>query len=185
MTTPNRTAALEADGTLPLAGAAPIEPSVVIEGGQTSLRRELRALWEFRELLYFLVWRDVKARYKQTVLGIGLGGSPASADECHLHGDLQLLRPHAFGWPALSALRLRGAPPVDLLLPGRRPRRLGLVFNASLVSKVYFPRLIIPMAARGGAPRGARAVARGDAGADALVSASCPLRASPPCRSSC
>src|SRR5438128_12086111 len=44
-------------------------PHLVIEPGRSWVRLNLRDLWQYRELLYFLTWRDVKVRYKQTVLG--------------------------------------------------------------------------------------------------------------------
>src|SRR5688500_5066952 len=50
--------------------ALPEHPLVVIEPGRSAGLGALRDLWYFRELLYFLVWRDVKVRYKQTALGV-------------------------------------------------------------------------------------------------------------------
>src|SRR4029434_233337 len=47
------------------------EPTVVIEPSKRLLHLDLKAIWEYRELLYFLVWRDLKVRYKQTVIGAG------------------------------------------------------------------------------------------------------------------
>ena len=44
-------------------------PVVVIEPSRRWVSLQLRSLWKYRELLYFLVWRDIKVRYKQTVLG--------------------------------------------------------------------------------------------------------------------
>src|ERR671931_138565 len=46
-------------------------PTIVIEPRKTGLHLGLKAIWEYRELLYFLVWRDLKVRYRQTVIGIG------------------------------------------------------------------------------------------------------------------
>src|ERR1044071_9630536 len=48
----------------------PRRPLVVIQPGSLGLGASLRELWEYRELLYFLMWRDVKVRYKQTALGV-------------------------------------------------------------------------------------------------------------------
>ena len=45
-------------------------PPVVIEPSQGLAGLKLGSLWEYRELLYFLIWRDIKVRYKQTLLGI-------------------------------------------------------------------------------------------------------------------
>ena len=44
-------------------------PTIVIRPGKGWTALKLRDVWEYRELLYFLVWRDIKVRYKQTVLG--------------------------------------------------------------------------------------------------------------------
>src|SRR5260370_8114252 len=45
------------------------KPPVVVQASKGLLRLDLRPVWEYRELLYFLVWRDVKVRYKQTAIG--------------------------------------------------------------------------------------------------------------------
>src|SRR2546427_12716669 len=47
------------------------EPTVVIQPSRGLLHLDLGAVWQYRELLYFLIWRDVKVRYKQTVIGVG------------------------------------------------------------------------------------------------------------------
>ena len=47
------------------------KPTVVVEPKRGLFQLELQAVWQYRELLYFLIWRDVKVRYKQTVLGVG------------------------------------------------------------------------------------------------------------------
>lgn len=147
MTAPNRTAAIEADGTLPLAGAAPIEPSVVIEGGHASLRRELRALWEFRELLYFMVWRDVKTRYKQTALGIGwaiLQPLLTSAIFTVIFAYFARMPSEGVPYPLFAFTALLAWSYFSQALARAS---VGLVTNANLISKVYFPRLILPLAA--------------------------------------
>jgi hypothetical protein len=48
----------------------PAEPVITIEGGRRWSGLELADLWAHRDLFYFLIWRDVKVRYKQTVLGV-------------------------------------------------------------------------------------------------------------------
>jgi lipopolysaccharide transport system permease protein len=110
---------------------------------------DVRELWRFRELLYFLTWRDVKVRYKQTVLGAAWA----------------VLQP--LGMMIVFSLfigRLAGGASVDIpyplfvlagLLPwtffGNSVSTAGqsVVVNERLVSKVYFPRIIIPLAAIG------------------------------------
>jgi lipopolysaccharide transport system permease protein len=104
------------------------------------------ALWEYRELLYFQVWRDVKVRYKQTVIGAGwaiLQPAMSVALFTMVFGNLGKIPsdglPYAvFVYTALlpwtyfsSALSRSGA---------------SLVGNANLITKVYFPRLLIPVA---------------------------------------
>jgi lipopolysaccharide transport system permease protein len=120
---------------------------VVIQPGSGFFRLNLRALWEHRELLYFFVWRDTKVRYKQTVLGVAWA-------------VLQPLLTTAvftvvFGH--FARLPSDGAPYVlfaySALLPwtyfasalGRSS--VSLVAGSHLITKVYFPRLTIPIAA--------------------------------------
>lgn len=52
-------------------GGVTPDPSVVIRPRKGLFDLDLRALWHYRELFYFLVWRDVKVRYKQTIIGAG------------------------------------------------------------------------------------------------------------------
>src|SRR5687768_13387404 len=52
------------------AAAIPAEPIIIRAGASARRAAGMREVWRFRELLYFLVWRDVKVRYKQTVLGV-------------------------------------------------------------------------------------------------------------------
>jgi lipopolysaccharide transport system permease protein len=114
-------------------------------GAWASLK--LGELWEYRELLYFFVWRDVKVRYKQTVFG----------------GLWAIIRP-LFTMVVFSIFfgRLAGVPSDGLPYPifsfaalvpwqffeqGIVQSAESLVANARLVTKVYFPRLTIPIAA--------------------------------------
>jgi lipopolysaccharide transport system permease protein len=108
---------------------------------------DFQALWQYRELLYFLVWREVKVRYKQTVIGIAWA----------------VLRPVltmliftvVFGH--FAAIPSEGLPyalfAYTALLPwsyfAEAVGRSGvcLVGDANLLRKVYFPRLVIPLAA--------------------------------------
>ena len=125
----------------------PDVPLVTIEANKAWNASELRDLWAYRELLYFLMWRDVKVRYKQTELGIAW----------------------AIIQPLLTMLiftlffgRLAGVPSDNVPYPifayaGLLPwtffaNAIGnsgnsLVGSANLITKVYFPRMIIPGAA--------------------------------------
>ncbi|HZE73335.1 MAG TPA: ABC transporter permease [Pyrinomonadaceae bacterium] len=125
----------------------PDEPLVRIRPTKSSIAIDLRDLWAYRELLYFLTWRDLKVRYKQTVLGVAwaiiqpfftmliftlffgkLAGVPSDgiAYPVFVYAGLLL-------WTFFSnAVSHSGN---------------SLVGNANLLTKVYFPRVIIPGAA--------------------------------------
>jgi lipopolysaccharide transport system permease protein len=144
----NQSVSLEVDRSLPQgASALGGTPSVVIEGGKTSLGRELRSLWEFRELLYFMVWRDVKTRYKQTVLGVGWAVlQPVLTSAIFTVIFAYFARMPSEGVPyalfAFCALL-----PWAYFSQALARASTGLVTNANLISKVYFPRLILPLSA--------------------------------------
>jgi lipopolysaccharide transport system permease protein len=119
---------------------------LVIEAGQIE-KQYWKDLWRYRELFYFLAWRDILVRYKQTAIGI----------------TWALIRPFltmvvftvVFG--QLAKLPDQGVPYPILVFAGMLPwqffsNALGecsnsLVGNANLISKVYFPRLIVPTSA--------------------------------------
>jgi lipopolysaccharide transport system permease protein len=116
---------------------------LIIEAG-TSTSRYWKDLWAYRELFYFLAWRDVLVRYKQTIIGVAWA----------------VLRPLLtaivftviFG--KFAKLPSEGVPYVLLVFSAMLPWQffanalsessMSLVSNANLISKVYFPRLIIP-----------------------------------------
>ena len=127
--------------------SAPPERHIVLEAGRAD-RNYWNDLWHYRELFAMLAWRDISVRYKQTVIGIAWA----------------IVRPFLtmvvftviFG--NLAKLPSDGAVPYPLLVfAGMLPWFLfssilseasnSLVTNANLISKVYFPRLIVPSAA--------------------------------------
>ena len=68
---PEATLVQPATGRAATTGAASLDPpTFVIEPGRGLIDLDLGAIWQRRELLYFLVWRDVKVRYKQTAIGV-------------------------------------------------------------------------------------------------------------------
>jgi lipopolysaccharide transport system permease protein len=134
----------------PLAQALPEEPLVVIEPKRSSLMLDLREIWAHRELLYFLMWRDVKVRYKQTALGVAW---------VVLQPLLMMLIFTLF-FGRLAGIQSDDGIPYSLFAyAGLLPWTFfssavnlsgnSLVNSASLVTKVYFPRLILPLAAVG------------------------------------
>lgn len=119
---------------------------LVIEAGRTE-RHYWRDLWRYRELLGFLAWRDVKVRYKQAVLGVAWAGIQPAINT--------ILLTFVFG--KLAKMPDGGLPYPLLVLAGLLPWQLfsgafsgagnSLVSNSHLISKVYFPRLIVPISA--------------------------------------
>ena len=121
-------------------------PELIIEAGQTE-KRYWQDLWRYRELFYFLAWRDILVRYKQTAIGIAWA----------------LIRPFltmvvftvVFG--QLAKLPSEGVPYPILVFSAMLPWQFfsnslsecsnSLIGNANLLSKVYFPRLIVPTSA--------------------------------------
>jgi lipopolysaccharide transport system permease protein len=122
-------------------------PELIIEAGRTEAQY-FRDLWRYRELFYFLAWRDILVRYKQTAVGVAWA----------------LIRPFltmvvftvVFG--RLANLPSEGDAPYPILVfSAMLPWQFfanalsecsnSLISNANLISKVYFPRLVVPTSA--------------------------------------
>jgi len=121
--------------------------TVLIKPPQDWVPLELKELWEHREIFSFLIWRDIKVRYKQTILGAGWA----------------VLQPFftmivfsiIFGW--LARMPSDGVPypifaytallPWQLFVRSLTASSNSIVANESLITKVYFPRLVIPLSA--------------------------------------
>ena len=131
------------EASLTGAGEAPI---TIIKPSRGWRAVNLGELWRYRELIYFLVWRDVKVRYKQTLLGAAWA----------------ILKPFlsmvifSVIFAGLAKLETDGAPPPIFYYAGLLPWVLfqdgvtkagtSLVTGSNLITKVYFPRLSIPLA---------------------------------------
>lgn len=106
-------------------------------------------LWEYRELLYFLVWRDVKVRYKQAVLGAGwavLQPAMAMVIFTIIFGRLVKLPTDGSPYPVFV---YAGLLPWTFFSNAVSTASNSLVNSANVITKVYFPRVIIPLAAVG------------------------------------
>jgi lipopolysaccharide transport system permease protein len=117
-----------------------IEPS----HGWISLK--LHELWEYRELLYFLVWRDIKVRYKQTVLGAAwaiIQPFFTMVVFSLFFGRLAKIPSDGIPYPIFSYAALV---PWTFFSQGLRQASTSLVQYSGLITKVYFPRLAIPIA---------------------------------------
>jgi lipopolysaccharide transport system permease protein len=106
---------------------------------------DLKELWHYRELIYFLTWRDIKVRYKQALLGIAwsvLQPVLTTAIMTVVFGVLLKVESDGLPYPvfALSALL-----PWHLFQLSLQKSSISLVGNANLLTKVYFPRVIIPL----------------------------------------
>jgi lipopolysaccharide transport system permease protein len=117
---------------------------ITIEPGKSE-RQYWRDLWRYRELLYFLAWRDILVRYKQTVIGVAWA----------------VIRPVltmlvlTFIFGKLAKMPSGGVPYPILVFCGMLPWQFfatafaesgnSLVSNAGMISKVYFPRLVVPI----------------------------------------
>ncbi len=121
------------------------QPHIIIEP-INSWRRSLpwHELWAYRELLYFLIWRDVKVRYKQTLLGaVWAIIQPFFTMVVFtiFFGRLAKVPSDGIPYPIFSYAALL---PWTFFANGLTQASNSLVRNANLITKVYFPRLIIP-----------------------------------------
>jgi lipopolysaccharide transport system permease protein len=119
---------------------------LIIEAGHTE-RNYWRDLFRYRELFYFLAWRDVLVRYKQTVIGILWA----------VLRPLLTMAVFTFVFSRIAKLPADGVPYPVMVFAAMLPWQLfatslsegsnSLIGNANLISKVYFPRLIVPASA--------------------------------------
>jgi lipopolysaccharide transport system permease protein len=120
---------------------------LIIEPSRGWVSLQLRQVWEFRELLYFLVWRDVLVRYKQTVLGTAwaiLQPVFTMVVFSLFFGRLARVLSDGLPYPIFSFAVLV---PWGFFSNGLVAAANSLVGNANLIKKVYFPRLIVPISA--------------------------------------
>ena len=128
-------------------GAADAEPTVLIQPSRGLFNLGLTAVWEFRELLYFLVWRDVKVRYKQTIIG----GAWAILQPLLTMAIFTLIFGHFAKIPSdglpYSIFTYTALLPWNYFSQSISRSASSLVGDSNLLRKVYFPRLVIPLAA--------------------------------------
>ena len=120
-------------------------PTVLIAPTRGLFDLDLKAVWDYRELLYFMVWRDVKVRYKQTVVGVAwvvLQPLLTMILFTVIFGYLARIPSDGLPYPLFA---YTGLATVDIFSQALTRSGGGLVGNANLISKVYFPRLIIPL----------------------------------------
>ncbi len=112
--------------------------------GWTNLN--LHELWESRELLYFLVWRDIKVRYKQTILGASwaiLQPFTTMVVFSLFFGGLAQIPSDGVPYPLFSYTALV---PWTFFASAVTGSSTGLASSAAIITKIYFPRILIPLA---------------------------------------
>jgi lipopolysaccharide transport system permease protein len=120
-------------------------PVTVIHPSRGWISLNLRDLWEYRELLYFLTWRDVKVRYKQTVLGAAwaiIQPFFTMVVFSLFFGKLAKMPSDDIPYPIFSYAALV---PWTFFANGLSQSSTSLVASANLIKKVYFPRLVVPL----------------------------------------
>ena len=122
-------------------------PVIVIEPSRGWVSLKLRELWEYRELLYFLTWRDIRVRYKQTMLGAAwaiIQPFFTMVVFSLFFGTLAKMPSDGVPYPIFS---YAGLLPWQYFAYSLGQSSNSLVGSANLIRKVYFPRLIIPLSA--------------------------------------
>jgi len=126
---------------------APPLPRTVIRATRGWMSLGLGEIWEYRELLYFLVWRDVKVRYKQTALGAAwaiLQPVMTMLVFTIFFGKLAGVGSEGVPYPIFSYAALL---PWTFFAQGLSMSSDSLVSSSNLIKRVYFPRLVVPIAA--------------------------------------
>ncbi|HEX2723318.1 MAG TPA: ABC transporter permease [Gemmatimonadaceae bacterium] len=119
---------------------------VVIEPSHGWMRLGIGEIWAYRELLYFLVWRDIKVRYKQTALGASwaiIQPFFTMVVFSLFFGRLAAMPSDGVPYPLFS---YTGLVPWTFFASGLALASNSLVGSANLITKVYFPRPIVPIA---------------------------------------
>jgi lipopolysaccharide transport system permease protein len=124
----------------------PDKPLLKLRPRQSLAALDLHSLWAYRELLYFLIWRDVKVRYKQTVLGVAW----AILQPLILIVIFSILFGRVAGMPSdgipYPLFAYAGVAAWTFFSGAVGKSGNSLVGNANLITKVYFPRMLIPAA---------------------------------------
>jgi len=124
-----------------------MERQLVIQRSHRFVAVDFKEIWEYRELFYFLIWRDIKVRYKQTVLGAGWAIVRPIASMVVFTFIFNRLAGFTVDGPPYPLFTLCGVLAWNFFSEGLTGSSQSLILNTNLISKVYFPRLIVPSAA--------------------------------------
>ena len=119
-------------------------PEIVLEAGRGSTHY-WRDLWRYRELAGFLAWRDIKVRYKQAALGVAWAILQPAIQTVLLTFVFGKLARMPDGGLPYALIVLSGLLPWQLFTAAFSGAGNSLVGNSHLISKVYFPRLLVPI----------------------------------------
>ena len=125
-------------------------PATVIQGSESTWNLPLRELWEYRELLYFLTWRDIKVRYKQTVLGVAWAIVQPLVIALTLSlflGRLAKVPSEGVPYPVFA---YTAVVVWQFFASALTEASNSMVANERLITKVYFPRMLVPMSSVAG-----------------------------------
>src|SRR5215475_2570144 len=120
---------------------------IVIQPRKGLFHLDLSSIWAYRELLYFLVWRDIKVRYKQTVIGAVwaiLQPLMTMVIFTVIFGNFAKIPSDGLPYPLFVYAALL---PWEYFSQAISRSGVSVVNDANLVQKIYFPRLLIPLAA--------------------------------------
>lgn len=120
-------------------------PVIIVKSSKGWISLKLKELWEYRELLYFLTWRDIKVRYKQTVLGAAwaiIQPFFTMVVFSLFFGKLAKVPSDGIPYPIFAYAALV---PWTFFANGLSQSSNSLVGSANLIKKVYFPRLVVPI----------------------------------------
>ncbi len=122
------------------------EYTLVIEAGKTE-KQYFKDLWRYRELFYFLAWRDILVRYKQTVIGIlwaVIRPFLTMVVFTFVFGNLAKMPSEGVPYPILVYAAML---PWQFFSSALQESSNSLISNANMISKIYFPRLVVPTSA--------------------------------------
>lgn len=122
----------------------PQTPHLIINATRSSFALGLKEVWQYRDLLYFFSWREVKVRYRQTVLGVAwavLQPLLTMVVFTIFFGGLAQIPSDGIPYPIFSFTALV---PWTFFSTGVQNATNSLLTNAPMLKKIYFPRLIVP-----------------------------------------
>ena len=122
-------------------------PTFIIRPAPRWPHLDVRELWHYREVLGTLVWRDIVVRYKQTFLGVAWALLVPALTRPSTWSSSESSRSSRHGNTPYPSLVVAGVIPMQYFASAVTGSSLSLVTNLPLVTKVYFPRVLLPLAA--------------------------------------